>query len=36
MAMNNSVLIWATSIAPHEEDDAVGDFRDDAHQNIGS
>eukprot|EP00614_Pseudopedinella_elastica_P014808 CAMPEP_0172583690 /NCGR_PEP_ID=MMETSP1068-20121228/3268_1 /TAXON_ID=35684 /ORGANISM="Pseudopedinella elastica, Strain CCMP716" /LENGTH=36 /DNA_ID= /DNA_START= /DNA_END= /DNA_ORIENTATION= len=36
MATTNSMSIWTASIAPHAEDDAISDVRDDAHQNNGT
>eukprot|EP00614_Pseudopedinella_elastica_P018737 CAMPEP_0172649010 /NCGR_PEP_ID=MMETSP1068-20121228/241572_1 /TAXON_ID=35684 /ORGANISM="Pseudopedinella elastica, Strain CCMP716" /LENGTH=40 /DNA_ID= /DNA_START= /DNA_END= /DNA_ORIENTATION= len=36
MDTKNSMPIWTTSIAPDAEDDAVGDFRAGAHENIGT
>ena len=36
MATNSTMRICVTSIAPHAEDDAVDDYRDDAYENMGT
>ena len=34
MATNNTIPIWTTTIAPDEEDGAVGDLRGDAYAGV--